>query len=222
MELLRHILDYIYYGVEGVTALIGLLYLPRVKNTYWKYFAVYLVLIFLGETLAKQNVFSKDGKIQFYNYLVIPAQFIFFYWLYAAKSFKKPKLFYLFSVLYILSFIPHEILFNSKKIIFSLNYTLGSLFLLYLVVLEYYRQVNSSNILNFSDNRLFYINWGVTVFYIGTLPLFSFWSVFPKQTDIFRIYYIYFQISGIIMYALFAVSFILGKENDKVWDKQNS
>lgn len=178
MEFFRHILDYVFYGSEGLAALVALLYLPQVKSTYWKYFAIYLVFIFLSETLAGQNIFSRDGKVYFYNYLVIPAQFIFFYWLYAAKSFSKPKLFYIFSVVYLLSFIPHEMLFNSKKIVFSLNYTLGSLFLLYLVVLEYYRQVNSSNILNFSDNRLFYINWAVTVFYIGTLPLFSFWSVF--------------------------------------------
>lgn len=222
MEFFRHILDYVFYGSEGLAALVALLYLPRLKNTYWKYFAIYLVFIFLSETLAEQDIFSRDGKVQFYNYLVIPAQFLFFYWLYAAKLFKRPKLFYAFSVLYILSFIPHEILFNSKKIVFSLNYTLGSLFLLYLVILEYYRQVNSSNILNFSDNRFFYINWGVTVFYIGTLPLFSFWSVFAQLKDLFSIYYIYFQISGIVMYTLFAVSFILGKENAEVWKKQSS
>ena len=222
MDFFRDILSHIYYGSEALAALIGLLYLPRLKNTYWKYFAIYLILIFISETLGEQGVFSRDNKVRFYNYLVIPGEFIFFYWLYAAKSFRKPKLFYILSALYLLSFTPHELFFSSKKIVFSLNYTLGSLFLLYLVVLEYYRQVNSSDILNFSDNRMFYINWGVTVFYIGTLPLLSFWSLFAELKDLFSIYYIYFQISGIVMYVLFAVSFILGKENADVWKKQNS
>lgn len=222
MEFLRNILDYVYYGTEGLAALVALFYLPRLKNTYWKFFAFYLIFIFICETVGEQVEFSRDNKVRFYNYLVIPGQFIFFYWLYAAKSFKRVKLFYIFSAVYLLSFIPNELFFSSKKIIFSLNYTLGSLFLLYLVVLEYYRQVNSTDILNFSDNRMFYINWGVTVFYIGTLPLLSFWSAFAKLEDLFSIYYIYFQISGIVMYALFAVSFILGKENAAVWKKQNS
>jgi hypothetical protein len=169
--------------------------------------------MFLCEIIGKwgENFFEYN-KPAFFNYFVIPIEFIFFYWIYAAKSFKRPKLFYTISALYLLSFIPGEI-FMTKKIIFSFNYTFGCLILMILVVMEYYRQVNSSNILNFSRNPMFYINLGVTLFYIGTLPFWAFFAYIKTYREIYNIYFAYFLISGIVMYLLFSISFIWGKQN---------
>jgi hypothetical protein len=199
--------------VEGLAAFISLIYYYRVKDQHWKYFSYYLILMFLCEIVGKwgENFFNYD-KPAFFNYFVIPIEFIFFYWIYAAKSFEKPKLFYIISALYLLSFIPGEI-FMTKKIIFSFNYTFGCLILMILVVMEYYKQVNSSNILNFSKNPMFYINLGVTLFYIGTLPFWTFFAYIKTYREIYNIYFAYFLISGIIMYLLFSISFIWGKQN---------
>lgn len=202
------------FWAEGLAALTALLSYHKIKNQYWKYFMFYLIFIFLCEAVGKWgDLFIQYNKAAFYNYFVIPIQFIFFYWLYAAKSFGKTKLFVGLSLLYLFSFIPSEIMFSSDKIMFSLNYTLGCLILMILVIMEYYQQINSSNILNFDKNRMFYINLGVTLFYIGTLPFWTFLSFIREYRGIFNIYFDYFLISGIIMYLLFSISFIWGKQS---------
>lgn len=199
--------------IEGLAALTSVLYYNRLKNQYWKYFVFFLIFIFLCECVGRWgDLFLKYNKAAFYNYFVIPVQFIFFYWLYASKSLGKPKLFALLSFLYLLSFIPSEFI-STNKVMFSLNYTLGCLILMILVVMEYYKQINSSDILHFNKNRMFYINLGVTLFYIGTLPFWTFLDYIREYRGIFNIYFSYFLISGIIMYVLFTISFIWGKQN---------
>ncbi|MDN4013784.1 hypothetical protein QX233_15020 [Chryseobacterium gambrini] len=199
--------------VEGIAALISILYYSRIKNQYWKYFSYYLILMFLCEAIGKWGEnFIDYSKPNFYNYFVIPVEFIFFYWIYAAKSFGKPKLFYVISALYLISLIFGDI-FSTKKIIMSFSYTFGCLILMGLVIMEYYKQINSSNILNFSRNPMFYINLGVTLFYIGTLPFWTFFAYIIVYREIYHIYFSYFLLSGIVMYLLFSISFIWGKQN---------
>ncbi|UMQ40080.1 hypothetical protein ACN9MN_14030 [Chryseobacterium sp. S-02] len=199
--------------VEGLAALVSILYYPKIKNQYWKYFSYYLILMFLCEVMGKWGEnFIDYSKQNFYNYFVIPVEFIFFFWIYAAKSFAKPKLFYVISALYLLSLVFGEVV-STKKIIMSFSYTFGCLILMGLVVMEYYKQINSSNILNFNKNPMFYINLGVTLFYIGTMPFWTFFAYIKDYRDIYHVYFSYFLISGIIMYLLFASSFIWGKKN---------
>lgn len=202
------------YWTEGIAAVISLIFYNRIKDQYWKYFVFYLIFIFLCESVGRWGSnFVDYNKASFYNYFVIPVQFVFFYWLYAAKSFERPKLFIGLSLVYLLSFIPSKLIFSTDKIMFSLNYTLGCLILMILVVMEYYRQINSSNILNFDRNKMFYINLGVTLFYIGTLPFWTFLDFISDYRKIFNIYFAYSLISGTIMYLLFSISFIWGKQN---------
>ncbi|ALR31627.1 MULTISPECIES: hypothetical protein [Chryseobacterium] len=202
------------YIAEGLAAVISLIFYKRIKDQSWKYFVFYLIFIFLCESIGKWAGYLIDyNKQAFFNYFVIPVQFIFFYWLYAAKSFRRPKLFIILSLVYLLSFIPSELLFSSDKVMLSLNYTLGCLILMILVVMEYYKQINDSEILNFDKNRMFYINLGVTLFYIGTLPFWTFLELIRPYREIFNIYFAYFLISGILMYLLFSISFIWGKQS---------
>ncbi|WP_027380238.1 hypothetical protein [Chryseobacterium daeguense] len=202
------------YIAEGLAAVVSLIFYKRIKDQPWKYFVFYLIFIFLCESVGKwAGYFIDYNKQAFFNYFVIPVQFIFFYWLYAAKSFQRPKLFITLSLVYLLSFIPSEFLFSTDKVMFSLNYTLGCLILMILVVMEYYKQINDSNILNFDKNRMFYINLGVTLFYIGTLPFWTFLELIKAYREIFNIYFAYFLVSGIVMYLLFSISFIWGKQS---------
>ncbi|WP_160139153.1 hypothetical protein [Chryseobacterium sp. c4a] len=212
-EFQRFFSQFMYTG-EAIAALVSIIYFNRIKKLHWKYFSLYLIAIFLCESSVKwAEKPLRIDRIIFYNYFVMPLQFIYFYWLYAVKSLKKPKLFYIFSVLYFAAFIPQLSLFMEKKVVYSLNYTLGCLFLMVLVVMEYYKQVNSTEILKFSTNRMFYINLGITLFYIGTLPFFTFMSLLWEYRDIWDLYFAYFQVSGAVMYILFASSFIWGKQN---------
>ncbi|MNK47551.1 hypothetical protein D3C87_663630 [compost metagenome] len=203
-----------FLWVEGGAALIALYYFKRLKGQYWRYFIYYLLLIFTCEIIGKWGgELISFSKTKYYNYIVIPFQFIFFYWLYTVKSFKNKRLFWVITLLYVLSFILSRLFFKESKVYFSFNYTLGCLLLMFLVIKEYYNQVNSLDILNFQANRMFYINLGVTLFYIGTLPFFTFYSLLRAYIQIWDIYFDYFLISGIVMYILFSISFIWGKQS---------
>lgn len=199
--------------IEGFTALVAIFYYNRLKQMHWKLFVFYLILIFLCEAYGRWGNYEYFSKAEYYNYFAMPVQFIFFYWLYAAKSLKKPKLFLVLSCLYLLSFIPSELYFSGSKIVFAFNYTFGCLILMLLVIMEYYKQINSVDILNFGKNRMFYINLGVTLFYIGTLPFLTFYSLLRNYLQIWNIYFDYFLISGVVMYLLFSISFIWGKQS---------
>ena len=215
METLRIILDYLFYIAEGSAAVISLLHFKTIKPKYWRYFAIFLMFIFLFETIGKfGNIFISFSKSNYYNYIVIPFEFFFFYWLYAIKSLMNIKLFFLFSLLYIISYIPAEFYFKDSRIIFSFNYTFGCLLLMILVLMEYYKQINSENILNFKQNKMFYVNLGITLFFIGTLPFFSFYRLLLNEYPrVFDIYWIYSLLSGIAMYVFFSMSFIWGKQS---------
>ncbi|WP_076553708.1 hypothetical protein [Chryseobacterium ureilyticum] len=214
MTEIQKIFSSIMYGGEAIAALVSIIYYNRVKKTPWKYLAIYLVIIFLCESSVKWGEEQlRIDRILFYNYFVIPLQFIFFYWLYAKESLKKTKLFYIMTGAYLLTYVLRALFFPEKKTIFSFNYNIGCLFLMALVIMEYYKQVNSSEILNFSKNKMFYINLGVTLFYIANLPFMTFNSLLYKYMEIWDIYFIYFQVSGAVMYILFASALIWGKQN---------
>lgn len=212
---LQIFLDYALYFTEGLTALIAIFYLSKLKQTNWKYFVLYLLLIFSLESFGRYgNEFLSFSKEKFYNYFVIPLEFLFWYWLYAIQSMKNRKLFYWLISLYIISFIPSEFFFKGSKIIYSFNYTFGCFLLLFLVIFEYYKQINADTILDYKKNRMFYINIGVTLFYIGTLPFYTFYLfLYRDHNEIWSIYYVYSYISNILMYLLFAASFIWGKQS---------
>lgn len=213
----QNFLNNSFIWVEGFAALIAIFHYKTVKTQYWKYLVFYLIFIFINDCYGTWGDWSYFSKEKYYNYIIIPFEFIFFYWLYAVKSLKKINLFFFLSLLYLLAFIPNEFFFKENKlnkIIYSVNYTFGSLILMILVVLEYYKQVNSDNIINFHKNRMFYINLGVTLFYIGALPLMAFYyPLLREHREIWDIYFDYYIISNITMYLLFSASFIWGKHN---------
>jgi hypothetical protein len=88
---------------------------------------------------------------------------------------------------------------------------IGALIMLILVSLEFLKQIKNENILMFNQNKMFYINIGIILFYVGNLPFFGLYYPIMKEPKIWNLYYIYFMISNCIMYFLFAASFIWGK-----------
>lgn len=198
--------------LEIIASLTALLYYKKNKTTYWKWFTVYLFTIILCDVLIVKFVPTLGIKKQYFHaYLVIPLQFIFFYWLYAFQSLKKKRLFWLFLILYVLSFIPVELYFTKLKVVYSFNYTIGSFLLMILVFLEFQKQIRNDDILVFQSNKMFYINIGIMLFYVGTLPFFGLYNLIVKEPEIWNIYYLYFLLSNCLMYLLFTASFIWGK-----------
>jgi hypothetical protein len=171
-----------------------------------------LVFIYLQEQFSEAILnFINIQKVDYFAYFGIPMEFLFFFWLYAAKSLQNLKLFYFFILIYFLSFFPIENYFEKIKIVYSFNYCVGAFLLMILVFLEYHKQIVNDNILEFKQNKMFYINTGVLLFYIGNLPFFGLYKILINEPTIWNNYYIYFLVSNCIMYLLFAASFIWGK-----------
>lgn len=197
---------------EFLSALVGIIYLFKLKKSYWKWFSIYLVVIFIQEYFwITGNSIYFMSNVEYYVFFGIPFQYIFLYWLYALKSLKKRNLFLLCSVVYIVTIgLAIGFVELSKVLTFSIN--IGTIILTVLVVLEFIKQIKNDDILRFRENKMFYINTGMILFYIGTYPYLVFGNeLYTNYRGIYDIYDIYFLIANYIMYLLFAASFIWGK-----------
>ncbi len=198
---------------EGLSAFFGILFYNKLKNTYWRYFIFYCSLIFLNEVISLLILNNYlEFKKYFFDIFAIPIQFIFFIWLYALKSLKNVKLFNFCISIYLISFLPHLFYQKDDGLINSMSYTIACLILLILCVFEFRNQVQSDDIIYFKTNKMFYINLGVLLFYVGTMPFYAFMQYFYyNHRDVFFVYKFYSISIGILMYLLFSASFIWGK-----------
>lgn len=199
--------------IEFLAALVSFFYLFRLKNSYWKWFAVYLIVIFIQEFFWYFNISIVNiSKQAYYAFLGIPIQYLFFYWLFALKSLKNKKMFIICCTLYLLSIIV-EALLEKIHVVYSISINIGTIILIFLVVLEFMKQIKNDNILNFRENRMFYVNFGIILFYVATYPFIAFYKMLANQyVEIWNGYYLYFMISNCVMYLLFIISFLWGKQ----------
>lgn len=198
---------------EVSAGVIGILKFKKYKNTYWKWFVYYLTFIAVSELLC-EFVFRSHSKflMYYYDFFVIPIEFLFLYWLYSYKSLGKKKLFWICAGIYILSIFPF-FLFDGGEGVNSFNMIVATFMLSFMIILEYNKQMKTDDILKFKENMMFYINTGVGLFYVGTLPYLSFHSLMWKDPIIGNNYYNFFMITNILMYALFSIALLWGKPN---------
>ena len=199
-------------GTEFLAAFIGMIYFSRLKHSYWKWFVIYLIVIFIQEFFwVKISWFSRATTTAYYIYIGVPIQYLFFYWLYALKSQKNKILFRFSSFIFLSSLAYLNTLFGPKEVLL-LSTNIAIAILIFLVILEYIKQIQKGDILRFKENKMFYINVGIIIFYIGSYPFQLFAEELHKNhSEIYAVYYSYFLLSNSIMYLLFTTSFIWGK-----------
>lgn len=200
--------------VEFFCALIALFKYNSLKNTYWKWFVYYVVMIFIFELFSFTVLdYFPNVRKYYFSFLVIPFQFFFFYWLYALKSFNSVKIFIIVALVYGVTFsVTHFTGVDKTRIINMISYSVGGMLLFFLVLLEFLKQIKSDEILNFSQNKMFYINFGVALFYVGTLPFYAFDGFAVEHAkEIWRNYWTTSLFFNNILYLLFTASFIWGK-----------
>ncbi len=206
------ILVHLLHLCEFIALVAGIIKFKSLKNSYWKWFVFYLAYILVYEIIsyiAKVEFKYKIGAFQ--SYIHIPIEYLFLFWLFAVKSLKNKVLFWILCLVFLISLIIENYLKPTGYTFLSLNTTVGNLLLLILVMSEILNQMKSDTILNFKENKMFYINLGVTLFYIGNMPFFALYFNILEIPDYWNSYYIYFMISNCIMYLLFTASFIWGK-----------
>lgn len=215
--------DYFRYGMytmELAAAVSGFLAWKKIKYGYWKWFPVYLAVIFLAELMGEYSAAvlqNNELHMAVYNYFSIPLQFLFFYWLFY-RYFKGSDAAWaavagtvLYIILYFLDiFWLSEYTFTFK----SFSYMAGNIILLVLIILFFIRFTTSSEILHYRESRMFKVCIGLLLFYLGTLPFFGLWHNLWKYYPNFAYNYWYVQIvMGTLMYLCFAISFVWSKRN---------
>jgi hypothetical protein len=196
-----------------VVPLVALFYYSKVKNTYWQWLVFYLVFI-AGQELyfTYNNSILTIPKAHYFAYIGIPIQFLFLFWLYAIKSLNNRVVFWIFSLLLMLTVLPIE-WYTQLKTVNSITVLVGSLLLMILVFLEFQKQIMDDDILEFKHKRMFYINLGVLLFYVGCVPFFGLYNLIKKEHFIWNNYYIYFLVSNCLLYVSYILSFVCGKKN---------
>lgn len=209
----QYLLNKLLLILEVTAGLIGIIMFRKFKNTYWKWFIYYLVFIAISElfcefVLKHYRVFIT----YYYDFFVIPIEFLFLYWLYCFKSLGRKKLFWISVGIYVISLFPY-FFFEGKNVVNAFNYIVGTFLLSIMICLEYNKQMKTDDILKFRENMMFYINTGVGLFFVGTLPYYAFNGPLFKEQTIFFNYYMICTMINITMYTLFSIAFIWGKPN---------
>lgn len=204
--------------LELSACIVAFLYWNKIKNTYWKWFPVYLAVIVLTEIAAEYLLHVKKdlaSNIAIYSYFGIPLQFFFFYWLFYQqfRNTKNSKWPLISAATYFVCLVADLLYISKIKYYFeSFSYTIGCIFLLILILIYFTRFTRSDEIIKYKSSMMFWVSIGVILFYIGTMPFFAFRTALYRQyPDFFYIYwYIQFGLNY-LMYLLFIVSFVWGK-----------
>jgi len=204
--------------LEFMACITGLVFWNKFKNSYWKWFPVYLGVIILTELIGEYLLHVKKdlaSNIALYSYFGIPIQFFFFYWLFyqqfkpAAKS-KWPLI---SAAIYLICLVTDLAYISKIKLYFeSFSYVIGCIFLLILILIYFARFIKSDEIIKYRTSMMFWVALGLMIFYIGAMPFFAFRTELYRQDKDFFYTYWYIQFGlNYLMYLLFIISFIWGK-----------
>jgi hypothetical protein len=158
--------------VEIIAAIIGSIYFYKYKNSYLKYFLVFLWYIVFNEIYGKYIADVLDGNnFGLYNiYMVINLLFLLsIYWNKLKKSSNK-KLIVLFAISFITVCIVNYP-FQDYTIDFAaLPFIVGSSLLIFAIILYFIEILNSEKVLYTTRDLLFWISFGILLFNVGAIP----------------------------------------------------
>ncbi len=202
---------------ELIACLTGYVYWRKLKGTYWVAFSVYLTFIVISEQIggyfASRYLVSQN--IAFFNYFEIPMEFLFFFWLFykTSKSLSFNKLPIICAIIYLSSWVYDNMAnWHKPEFLGTNSYNAGNLLLLILILRHFIVLVTSDEILNFRTNRMFWICGGLLFYYLGSAPFYGFRSFFiSNYPNLMKPFYTLVLVLNCIMYLMFAISFIWGK-----------
>jgi hypothetical protein len=208
----------ILQAFEILACVTGFIYWQKIKNTHWKWFVFYLLFIVLAEVA---GLFLSDPKLRgvnsnFYNLLVIPIEFLFFYWLFYKTfvSSRYVRLPFVGAGIYMVSWGLD--IFQFSKF-YSFSYTVGSLVLSILILCFFAQLMTRHTILKFSTNMMFWVCLGLLLFFLLCLPYYGLHNtlayIYPELIKVYA--YIVYSLDC-FMYLMFTIAFIWGKPNSEI------
>jgi hypothetical protein len=205
--------------IEITSAISGWIAWAKWKNTYVKWFTIYLTII----SLLSVCYYYFINKHQFANAIVffkiaVPLEILFLLWFFYVTNCYKYKSFLIISaVIFILVWIAENFFYpNNTYFLQSISYTIGTLSILINIVLYFLNLSQSNRIKNFHQLFSFWAVLGMLVFYLGTFPFYGLYNELVKDLSLYiPIAWVAYSLNY-CMYILFSIAFILGKKNNEI------
>jgi hypothetical protein len=196
---------------ELLACIVGFVCWIKIKDTYWRWFPVYLALIVLVEITAeyflhvKKNLVLNNG---IYQYFGLPLEFLFLYWLF----YRWPLI---AAAIYLACWLLDIFYLGQLSLYFeSISYIIGTIMLTVLLLIFFINFSKSDAILKYQSSMMFWVCIGLMIFYVGTLPFYGLRTTLYHLDKHFFYAYWYIQfVLNYLMYTLFVVAFIWGKPN---------
>jgi len=212
LSIIQIIRDLTVYS-EYASAIIGIIFYYKYKNTPLKYFAILLVYVGLNEYLGLQ--FKENGirynKIIYNIYNVINFTYLFILYKNYLKNKNRKRIILCFIIIYIISFIINGFFQNYIKQSQTVPYIIGSVFLVISVIFYFIEILNSEKVLKVNRNLLFWISIGFFLFHIGIIPFRIIVNSFSNSTALNYLFLIKF-ILVMVMNICFIIGFIWSKK----------
>ena len=205
--------------LEISSCITGFVFYKKIKNSYWRWFPVYLGIISATELIAEYFLYA-EGNLRMndniYRFFGIPFEFLFLFWLFYQYFFKTSQSKWpLFAMVgYIICLLADLLFVGKMKLFFdSFSYTIGNILLLVLLIMFFLRFIKSEEILHYKSSMMFWVSVGLLVFYLGSLPFYGLRTTLYNQYPGFFYLYWYIQFGlNYLMYILFSLAFIWSKQ----------
>lgn len=210
IEVFRWILN----CMEFAAALTGFVYWRKLKNSYWKWFPFYLLMIVCIELCGKYMAGSpalKNFNPWLYRY-TYPFRFAFLLWLAIKPLQKKEKTALAVFGIYMFSFLLEEFLLPFKiKQNNSVSIVIGYLGLISFCMLYLFKTIRSKLVLSYKSDMHFWFSAGLIIFYLIFLPFHVVRIQLAQSYPDIALGYWYVQmVFNYTMYLLFCLMFIWG------------
>jgi hypothetical protein len=205
---------------EGISVVIAFIFYKKWKNTIWKLFPFYLLLIFSGEFIGDYLMTHKSVSItnqQFYTLVMNPLQYLFIMSMfYKYQKAGRGKAVLPLACVWVYAFCFLTDIFYLQKGQYawgSFADACGDMLLLILILRHFYLFIFSDNIVLYKTDIMFWFCTGVLLFYVGSLPLDALRNVLAsKYYSVFETYWFISITMSCIMYLLFSIGIIWGKQ----------
>ncbi len=203
--------------LELSAAVTGFYFYKKIKNTYWKLFPPFLLLLFLIEITAELFNFGlglPNVNSALYKYIAIPGQFLFYFWLFykyfEGKKVRKMPVYY--AMIYIATLIfDHFQTIHFNPWFNDFSYTVGNILIILSVFNFISVFIKSDEIIQFKSSMMFWVVIGLLVFFAGSLPYWlirNYLNNFPAIGN--GLMFLQFSLNY-MMYMCFIISFRWGQ-----------
>lgn len=166
-------LFYFFLLVEFLSVVIAIVYYPYLKKTFMRWMLPFLIFIFFSEIIARLVGNYTNNNLRIYCFISIVESIFYGYFFYnATKIIQFKKVILVLTFLSVLGFICALFVLERNIHFLYLNFVITGFFLSFIALgCIYVRFLDDQNLYLITDS-VFWVAFGVSLFYSGTSIVF--------------------------------------------------